>query len=107
MTRKRIKKFIVLPDSKNGQVLHFVLRYKIFFDEVIKVRLKYNYSNNSLDIKAITGAVKNPNFCSILDCVSLARELNRYLDKYVTFEPRLTGQMLHDQLAKQDLVYPF
>lgn len=83
------------------------LKYKIFFDEVIKVRLKYNYSNNSLDIKAITGAVKNPNFCSILDCVSLARELNRYLDKYVTFEPRLTGQMLHDQLAKQDLVYPF
>ena len=29
MTRKRIKKFIVLPDSKNGQVLHFVLKYKI------------------------------------------------------------------------------
>ena len=108
MVKKRVKKFTALPDSKEGQVLHFVLKYKILSNsDVIKVRIKYNYLNNTLDIKAMTGAVKNPNLCNILSCAGLAQELNCYLDKYVTFESRLTGQMIRDQLARQNLIYPF
>ena len=99
MTKKKIKKFILLPDTKDGQYVHAVLKYKILSD-VIKVRIKYYYAT-------ITGAVKNPNLCRILDVKALAREFNNILDNRVEFEPRLTEEMLMTQFVNQGLIYPF
>lgn len=106
MTKKRIKKCIALPDSKEGQYMHIVLKYKVLTD-VIKVRIKYYYDNRKLEIKAITGAVKNPNFCRIISPINLANELNSYLEKYTDFDSKLTGDMIETQLVKQGLLYPF
>ncbi len=106
MTKKKIRKFILLPDTKNGQYVHAVLKYKILSD-VIKVRIKYHYSNNTIEVKAITGAVKNPNLCKVLNVKALAAEFNAILDNRVEFEPRLTEDMLMTQFVNQGLIYPF
>ena len=106
MTKKKIEKFILLPDTKDGQYVHAVLKYKILSD-VIKVRIKYYYATNTIEVKAITGAVKNPNLCRILDVKALAREINNILDNRVEFEPRLTEEMLMTQFVNQGLIYPF
>ena len=102
---KGIKKFALLPDSSDS-VAHILLKYKVLND-IIKVRFKYSYPEKKIQIKAVTGAVKNPNLCAILGMVELAYELNKYLDKYATFGERISSDMLRSQFENQGLIYPF
>lgn len=102
---KRIKKFALLPDTSDN-VYHVLLKYPLLGD-VIKVRFKYTVSNQSIDIKAITGAVKNPSLCAVIDTSKLAHELNEILNKKALFDIRLSKELIENKLIDQGLIYPF
>ena len=106
MTSKKIKKFTYLPDTKVGQLIHAVVKYKVLTD-VVKIRFKFYYNTGVLEIKTITGAVKNPNFVKVLDLEALTKEINTILDNRVGFEARFTKDMIETQLINQGLIYPF
>lgn len=100
---KRIKKLTVLPGSNN--VYHIMLRYKVL-DDCIKLRLKFYHDDFRLDIKAITGAIKNPGLSSIISCNKLADEFNKIL--YSRNEPfRIDSTTLREKLIEQGILYPF
>ena len=110
-TEKWEKKIIDVGPVKVGTKLDIIFKATRPLEiENIKVGCtctKYHYSNNTIEVKAITGAVKNPNLCKVLNVKALAAEFNAILDNRVEFEPRLTEDMLMTQFVNQGLIYPF